>query len=147
MEKIVFDSGVKEYRINGGNVLRFNPGDPNVFARFLEAADKIRGLEADLQRQAKALEATADGAVVVKLMADADKQMKQILSWVFGQDNDFDLLLSGVNLMAIAGNGQRVVTNLFEALQPVLVAGAQQYAQQKTQAAVKKAQARRAAGC
>lgn len=147
MEKIVFDSGVKEYRINGGGVLRFNPGDPNVYARFLEAADKIRSLEEKLQQQAKELGDSADGAAVVKLMADADKQMKQILGWVFGRDNDFDLLLSGVNLMAVAGNGQRVVTNLFEALQPILVAGAQQYADQKTEAAVKQARSRRAAGC
>lgn len=147
MEKIVFDSGVKEYRINGGGVLRFNPGDPNVYARFLEAADKIRNLEESLQKQAKALDAEESGAAVVKLMADADKKMKDVLSWVFGQDNDFDLLLSGVNLMAVAGNGQRVVTNLFEALQPILVAGAQSYANEQTQAAVKQARARRAAGC
>ena len=147
MEKIVFDSGVKEYRINGGGVLRFNPGDPNVYARFLEAADKIRNLEESLQKQAKALDAEESGAAVVKLMAGADKKMKNVLSWVFGQDNDFDLLLSGVNLMAVAGNGQRVVTNLFEALQPILVAGAQSYANEQTQAAVKQARARRAAGC
>lgn len=147
MEKIVFDSGVKEYRINGGGVLRFNPGDPNVYARFLEAADKIRALEEALQQQAKALGADAEGAAVVKIMADADKQMKDVLGWVFGQGNDFDKLLSGVNLMAVAGNGQRVVTNLFEALQPILVAGAQQYANEQTEAAVKQARERRAAGC
>ena len=41
MEKISFDSGVKSYKINGTGVLRFNPGDPNVYARFLQAADKL----------------------------------------------------------------------------------------------------------
>lgn len=147
MEKIVFDSGVKEYRINGGGVLRFNPGDPNIYARFLEAADKIRNLEQTLQQQAKDLGEDAQGAAAVKLMADADKQMKDVLGWVFGHGNDFDKLLSGVNLMAVAGNGQRVVTNLFEALQPILVSGAQRYADQQTQAAVNKARARRAAVC
>ena len=30
MEKIQFDSGMKEYRINGKGVLRFNPADPNL---------------------------------------------------------------------------------------------------------------------
>ena len=45
MEKIKFDSGVQEFRINGSGVLRFNPGDPNVFARFMESAKKMEELE------------------------------------------------------------------------------------------------------
>lgn len=143
MEKIQFDSGIKEYRINGTGVLRFNPGDPNVYARFLEAAQKIQGLEQELSAQAKALEGQESGAQVVKLMADADKQMKEVLGWVFGGGNDFDKILGGVNLLAVAGNGERVVTNLFNALQPVLVAGAEACAKEKTAEAVKKAKLRR----
>lgn len=143
MEKIQFDSGMKEYRINGEGVLRFNPGDPNVYARFLEAAQKIQALEQELAEQAKALEGREDGAQVVKLMAQADKQMKQVLGWVFGNGNDFDKILGGVNLLAVAGNGERVVTNLFGALQPILVAGAESCAREKTKAAVRKAKLRR----
>lgn len=143
MEKIQFDSGIKEYRINGTGVLRFNPGDPNVYARFLEAAQKIQELEQTLSARAKALEGQDGGAQVVKLMAEADKQMKDVLGWVFGGSNDFDKILGGVNLLAVAGNGQRVVTNLFDALQPVLVAGAKACAEEKTAEAVKKAKQRR----
>lgn len=143
MEKIQFDSGIKEYRINGAGVLRFNPGDPNVYARFLEAAQKIQDLEQALTQRAKALEGQDSGAQAVQLMADADKQMKDVLSWVFGGGNDFDKILGGVNLLAVAGNGERVVTNLFNALQPVLVAGAEACAREKTAEAVKKAKRRR----
>ena len=146
MEKIQFDSGMKEYRINGTGVLRFNPGDPNVYARFLEAAQKIQALETDLAEQAKTLEDRQDGTQVVKLMAEADRKMKQVLGWVFGEGNDFDKILGGVNLLAVAGNGERVVTNLFEALQPILVAGAERCAKEKTQAAVQKARKRRGEG-
>lgn len=145
MEKIQFDSGVKQYRINGNGVLQFNPSDPNVYARFLEAAEKIRALEQQLQDKAKAAQTEDTGTQVVKLMAEADKQMKDILNWVFGEGNDMDTILGGVNLLAVAANGQRVVTNLFEALQPVLVAGAQSCAKEQTEAAVAKAKARRAA--
>lgn len=143
MEKIQFDSGVKEYRINGEGVLRFNPGDPNVYARFLEAAQKIQTLEQELARKAKALEGQESGAQVVRLMAEADRQIKEVLSWVFGSGNDFDRILNGVNLLAVAGNGERVVTNLFNALQPVLVAGAQDCARERTAEAVKRAKQRR----
>ena len=69
--------------------------------------------------------------------------MKDTLSWVFGQDNDFHRLLGGVNLLAVGTNGQRVVTNLFAVLQPILLAGAERCAKEQIQGAVSKAKARR----
>ena len=142
MEKISFDSGIKSYKINGAGVLRFNPGDPNVYARFLEAADKLQTVEAALAEEAKQL-SQADGAAVVQLLNRADREMKGILAWVFGDGNDFDRILKGVNLLAVADNGQRVVTNLLEALQPVLVEGAERCAMEKVDTAVQKARKRR----
>ena len=125
MEKIQFDSGVRAYRINGGGVLRFNPGDPNLYARFLEAVTKLQAVEAELTEQ-------TDGDIL-KLMARTDEKMKDILNWVFGADNDFHKLLNGVNLLAVADNGRRVVTNLFEALEPVLLEGAKRCAGQQAE--------------
>lgn len=142
MNKIIFDSGIQEYKLNGNGVLRFNPGDPNLYARFLEAVDKIRLMEQELVAQAQNTENTGEKAVL--LLRSADQQMKKTLSWVFGEQNDFDKLLGGVNLLAVASNGERVVTNLFGALQPILVAGAQKVAQEKIQSAVEKANTRRA---
>lgn len=148
MENIVFDSGVKEYRINGTGVLRFNPSDPNLYARFLDALDKVKALEQELTAKARELEkeeAQADhGAAVLQLMRDADSQIKGVLTQVFGGDNDFDQALGGVNLLAVAGNGERVITNLLSALQPVLVAGAESYAKQQADAAVAQAKQDRA---
>ena len=124
MEKIQFDAGQRSYRINGGGILRFNPCDPNVYNRFLEAVEKLEAVEADLTRQAE----EKGSEEVIKLLAAADEKMKNILNWVFGGDNDFHKLLGGVNLLAVAANGERVVTNLFAALEPVLVSGAKQCA-------------------
>lgn len=124
MEKIQFDSGIRSYRINGEGILRFHPGDPNLYARFLEAVEKLKAVEEELTRQAE----NAEGADIVKLMTRADEQMKGILNWVFGAENDFHKLLGGVNLLAVAENGERVVTNLFAALEPVLVEGAKRCA-------------------
>ena len=124
MEKIQFDAGQRAYRINGSGILRFNPGDPNLYARFLEAVEKLKEAEAELMEQAKEVQ----GADIVKLLTRADEKMKGILNWVFGADNDFHKLLNGVNLLAVADNGERVVTNLFAALEPVLVEGAKRCA-------------------
>lgn len=141
MEKISFDSGIKEYRINGTGVLRFNPADPNVYARFLEAADKIGAVEREIS--ARAQQGEDDGAAAVKLMAEADRQIKQILDWVFGEKNSFDKILGGVNLLAVAGNGERVIANLICALEPILISGAEECARRTAQQAVIKANARR----
>lgn len=143
MENIQFDSGVRSFQIQDGGVLRFNPSDPNVYGRFLEAADKIQALENELVQQAKDTRADADGGAMVRLMVTADRKIKEVLGWVFGAGNDFDRILGGVNLLAVAENGQQVITNLLSALEPILVAGAQLYADNLTRQAVQKAEQRR----
>ena len=134
MEKLTFDNGMKSYRINGGGVLRFNPADPNVYARFLEGAKTLQAMEAELSA----------GASPVSALAEADRKMKQVLNGIFGGENDFEALLEGINLLAVAGNGERVITNLLAALQPIMVAGAESCAKQQTGAAVAEAKRNRA---
>ena len=138
MEKLQFDSGVKSFRINGGGVLRFHPGDPNLYSRFLEAVDKFKALEQELTQACAKEEAD-----ILHVLEDADGKMKKLLNWVFGGDNDFYKLLDGVNLLAVADNGERVITNLLQALEPVLMEGARRCAGQQAKAAVEKANARR----
>lgn len=148
MEKLVFDSGVKEYQIGDAGVLRFNPSDPNVYARFMEAMDSIQAVEGKLVAEAKELEqmngAENSGAAVLKLMAKADREIKEILSRIFGGDNDFDKILGGVNLLAAAGNGERCITNLLNALQPIMVSGAENCAKRQAGTAVAAAKQNRA---
>lgn len=138
MEKLQFDSGVKSYRINGGGVLRFHPGDPNLYSRFLEAVDKFKALEQELAQSCAREEAD-----ILHVLEEADAKMKKLLNWIFGGDNDFQKLLEGVNLLAVADNGERVITNLLQALEPVLLEGAKRCAGQQAKAAVEKANARR----
>ncbi len=142
MEKIRFDSGVKAYKLGDLGVLRFNPGDPNLYARFMEAAEKMAVLEEEMTQKAKNIP-EADGAQIVKLLQEADRKMKQTLNWVFGNSTDFDALLGGVNLLAMGANGERVVSNLFAALEPILLDGAKAYAGEQAKAAKDRAAARR----
>lgn len=145
MEALNFDSGIREYKINNNGVLRFNPGDPNVYARFLEAAQKIQGIEDEMAAKTKTLhDAEDNGGTVLRILADADKQMKEVLGWVFGKGNDFDEIMEGVNLMAVASNGERVVTNLLNALLPIIQEGAEKCAEQQIGDAVQQAQTNRA---
>lgn len=139
MKKIHFDNGVQRFSINGG-VLKFNPSDPNVYARFLEMGEKMEQLEQELAKSAA--ESVAGSRDVLSLLAQADCKAKQLLNWVFGGDNDFDQLLEGVNLMAVADNGRQVIENLLEALEPILTQGAKKYADDAVRAAREKAQLR-----
>ena len=144
MQTLNFDSGIREYKINNNGVLRFNPGDPNVYARFLEASEKIQKIEEELTTKGKKVDEN-DGAAVLRLLSDADKQMKDVLGFVFGNGNDFNDIMEGVNLMAVATNGERVITNLLNALLPIIQQGAETCAKQQIGDAVQQAQLNRAA--
>lgn len=145
MEQLTIDTGLREYAVNGGpehggGVLRFNPSDPNVYSRFCTLQNQLQELEQQVQAQ------SPTGTDAIQLLAQADQRAKGLLAEVFGPGNDFDAMLGGTNLLAVAGNGERVITNLFAALQPILEAGARQCADAKATLAVQQAQAARA-GC
>ena len=142
MEKLTFDTGIREFEINGNGVLRFNPGDPNVYARLLDSLEEIKKVEEDLVEQSKQI-AQNDGAAVLRLMAQADKHMKKILTGVFGPENDFDKILGGVNVMAVCGNGERAITTLLHVHTPIIQEGAERCAKQQADIAVSEANADR----
>lgn len=125
MKRIKLDSGLEELAIGNG-ILRFNPKDPNLYVRFEQAVQKLEETEKSLVEKTP-----QSGIEAANLLHEADKKMKQILGWVFGPGNDFDQILGGVNLLAVAKNGERVVTNLFAALEPVLLQGARACAREK----------------
>lgn len=148
MDQIIFDSGIKEYRVNEKGVLRFNPSDPNVYGRFVDAVDKIKVVEAEMAAKANAIDAEQGdpdtGVALIRIMCETDRKMKDILNEIFGEGNDFNEILEGVNLMAVAADGNRVVNNLIDALAPVLEAGAKSCADIEVEAAKLNREQRRA---
>lgn len=115
MEKLTFDTGMKTYKVGAG-VLKFNPTDPNVYARFLETLDSLAQLEEELTRHS--------GQEAITALARADQQIKERLSYVFGPGNDLESVFSGVSLLAVGANGERLITNFLAALEPILSEGA-----------------------
>ena len=111
MTDIQFDTGVRSYRMGGG-VLKFNPSDPNLYGRFLEAVEEMAKLEADFDK----------GGVAA--LQELDRQVKAILQRVFGPENDLNAVFCGMNLLAVGENGHRVLENFLSALEPILTDGA-----------------------
>lgn len=143
METIKFDSGMQDYSLGQLGTLRFNPADPELYARFLEGAQQLEVMEKKLVEQARQLPGDDPGQAIA-LLRQADEQLKDLLSGIFGGENDFRKLLAGTNLLAVGSNGQRVITNLLQALQPVLAQGVARCAGQQQAQAVSRAKARRA---
>lgn len=144
MQKLNFDLGIKEFEIGGG-VLRFNPGDPNVYSRFVAAADKLTGIEQRLTARAKEFEGKKAGEAMLQLMNEADKETKDLLAWIFGAQNDFEAIFCGANILGVGSNGERIITNFIHAVQPILEKGARNCAKnQVNQAKMNRAQRRAA---
>ena len=120
MEKIKFDSGVKQYEINGHAVLRFNPSDPNLYKRFKEVGDYLLGLEKEVSAKSKSV---STGLDMIDILSEYDKTMKEKLRYVFGADNDFEAIFEGENVMALASNGEMIITNFLNGILPIVEAG------------------------
>ena len=147
MENLTFDGGVKEYVVNGKGVLRFNPSDPNVYTRFLNLSPQIGKVEREMAKKAKAISETGSvaGEANLRILMETDAKIKDILNQIFGNGNDFDEILEGVNLMAVANNGKRVIENLMDALLPILEKGAKTYSEAKAGEIMGEAEQMRAA--
>lgn len=141
MQNIKFDSGVQEFQINGGGVLRFNPSDLNVYSRFMDAFEDIRKVEQVMQEKIRGMSAAGTGAGFLQLANEADKEVKKILQNVFGKQNDFDEIFCGANVLTVTGNGEMVLTNFLNALKPIIEDGARSFARAQAET-VKKNQNR-----
>ena len=148
MQNLTIDTGMQEYLINNRAVLRFNPGDPNLYQRFFTAASQLDALDAELTEKLKALPAEPDltrAGQGLALLTDYDRRIKALLTEIFGAENDFDKVLEGVNLAGCGANGKRVVQNLLDALTPILQDGAARHLKNTAAAARAEADAARAA--
>lgn len=132
MENLIFDNGVKEYSINGRATLRFNPADPNVYARYVDCIEKINGIEAEMRTVGAAMDENSPDYAKQSLdiMRNADAKVKTMLRETFGSQNDFDAIFDGVNVMGVAVNGKMVITNFMEMLAPILEDGAKRFVDQ-----------------
>ena len=137
-----FDDGLLRLAINGNGLLTFNPSDFNVYQRFFGLLKELPELEKRYVAQVEQSSGGTSGEDSFQLAGrelararDMDREIKEKLSGVFGPGNDFDALLGGVNVMAVGNNGQRVITNLLNALAPCIEEGAERHMKDAAQEA------------
>ena len=119
-----FDDGLLRLDINGNGILTFNPSDFNVYQRFFGLLKELPELEkryaAEVEQPGSEDDSFALAGRELDRARELDREIKDKLGAAFGPGNDFDALLGGVNLMAVGNNGQRVITNLLNALAPYI---------------------------
>lgn len=148
MEKLNISVGIKRYElVEGGALLSFNPGDPNVYARYMEMIPKIQAVEREMAQKANNVDVNSEdaGEKTLNIMRETDRRMKDILNQIFGAENNFDEILKGVNLMAVTEGGNRVINNVLDALTPIMNAGAKSCVETEVKTAKLNREQRRAA--
>ena len=143
-----FDDGLLRLDINGNGILTFNPSDFNVYQRFFGLLKELPELEkryaAEVEQPGSEDDSFALAGRELDRARELDREIKDKLGAAFGPGNDFDALLGGVNLMAVGNNGQRVITNLLNALAPYIEEGAERHMRDTAQAARLNREQRRA---
>ena len=147
-----FDDGLLRLDVNGNGLLTFNPSDFNVYQRFFGLLKELPELEKRYAAEVELPAGEPGGEESLTLAGreldrarELDREIKDKLGAVFGPGNDFDALLGGVNVMAVGNNGERVITNLLNALAPYIEEGAERHRQDAVQAAKLNREQRRAA--
>jgi len=151
-QKLVFDDGRIRLDINENGVLVFNPSDFNLYERFYALTKELPELEKKYAAEVEHIPEGADSSQEMELVGQElvrakaiDAEIKAKLSAVFGSGNDFDQLLGGVNVMAFGANGERVITNLLNALVPYIETGVKTHTDSEVAAAKLNREQRRAA--
>lgn len=109
MEKIIFNSGIKEYTINDSVTIRFNPTDSNFLERLYYTFDDL-----DKKQEAYKNEAIEDGKEAFRKNRERDAEMREAIDGVLG-DGVCNALFGNMNVYALA-DGLPVWANLMLAI-------------------------------
>lgn len=99
MEKLQFDTGVKEYEINDTCTVRFNPCDPVFTERLFKVFDKLGKMQEDGEKQNVD---TTDGERLFEMIHERDREMRADIDSIF-DEAVCDKLFKDVGVYALAG--------------------------------------------
>jgi len=111
METFSFESGVKEFEVNGSTVLKFNPTDSEFISRLFDAFDTLDKKQDSYKSE---VERTANKREIFDTAKKMDAEMREIIDAAFG-DPVCDSLFGKMNVYAL-GNGLPVWCNFMLAV-------------------------------
>lgn len=118
MAEIVFETGVQEFKVNGGRSIRFNPADIGFAETLYGVIAKINTIDEETRKKR---ESTTDYAKIFDYNRSADKRMREVVDAVFGDGFCSDVF-GDIRLVALA-DGLSVVENFAFAVLDQMDAG------------------------
>ena len=106
MAEIVFDTGVQEFKVNGGRTIRFNPADIGFAETLYSVIAKVTDIDDERKRKTEKVQ---DYAKIFDYNRSADNRMRETVDAVFGADFCKDVF-GDIRLSAMA-DGLSVIEN------------------------------------
>lgn len=111
MEELRFETGLVEFSVNDGRIVRFNPSDLGFIETLYDLVAKIDAISSDM---AKKKDKADDPAKFFDIARSGDKRMRDAVNSVFG-DGFCEEVFDGVRVTAMAG-GLTVLENFIFAV-------------------------------
>lgn len=111
MKELNFETGLVEYKINGGTTVRFNPTDSNFVKRLFAAYETLDGKQDFYKRR---VETMADKREVFVFAKEQDEEMRGIIDGLFDEPVS-EGIFGAMNVYALA-DGLPVWCNLMFAV-------------------------------
>ena len=133
-QALSFDLGLREFEVNGGTTIRFNPTDTDFVKRFQATIDRLKELQTEfeggIEAKSDAVEAAlesedgdamsaATGELIDHIDGVSDR-MRTEIDGLFGEGTAEGVFPGGMSLYALAG-GYPVWVNFIEAISDVIV--------------------------
>ena len=111
MEKLSFATGLKEFELNGGQVLSFVPTDPQLMSRLFSAFETLDSTQTRYQQTGND---AADAKAFFAYVEQMDAEMQVLLDGLFGVPID-RAAFDGASLFAV-GDGLPLWANFLFAI-------------------------------
>lgn len=82
MSNLTFSTGLKEFSLNNAVTVFFNPLDQNFIAEVFEVFESLEEEQEKMQESVKG----SDARTALNAMKEADKNMRERINGLFGQD-------------------------------------------------------------
>lgn len=110
-EILSFDTGIKEYDINGVATVRFNPTDANFTDRLYKSFNDLKDRQDEFEQ--RVADIGDDGEEMFRYAHERDVEMREIIDTVFDCPGLADKLFENMNCYALADDGTPVWIGLF----------------------------------
>ena len=117
-QTLTFDTGVREYDINGVATVRFNPGDSDFAGHVFNVLRDLEERTPEFQKRVDEIEIGENGEGGEEMFAYAkerDAEMRGIIDGLFGQEGLADALFPDMSCYALS-DGVPVWINFFLAI-------------------------------